>query len=383
MTAGTNRESRASLRPSPITLVVLFHLIVALYGVLAVFVPWWRTRQFKKEVENLPGYVRLSTPESWLDRRLRRLAPLLQRVVDVSVPGVPVDDEFVIRAASVGELESLHVGGADITDGGAKALSSEQDLQSVWLNGTAVSDRSIATLAQLPELRSLDVTSIQDLFSDPAFAALARSRSLKYLTIGPVSLSQQGAADLAQVRTLESLRIVGGRVDGAAVPQLGHMTGLRTLSLDAEIEPDTNPLPLLRRLTQLETLSLHAPAIDDLAARDLCRFGELKSLNLSGTSVGDEMIRRLAETDYPRRSLGDLNLNGTGVTDACLYDLAQLPHLKNVSVRNTEFSETAAAALCRLSPRLKVQYTDGHGWSLEMTWDRVYVATDGMMEWPE
>lgn len=384
MSAGTEQTPRFSRRlPRPGTLLLLLHLFIAVYAGVAVFVPWWRTRQFKAEVESLSGNVRMSRPDWGSNRRLRRFAPLFERIVSVNASPAAVDDSFVIRAAAVGELEYLSVSGSGVSTTGVSALAGEQNLERISFVGTAIDDDAFDVLAKLPDLTSLHIVSGRVTFSDSAFKALGQSQYLRELTIGPASLSEGGAEHLAQAETLEHLRIIDGRADADAFRYLGRLTGLRTLWLGVELNPDANPLPQLRLLTRLERLSLHAPAIDDLAARDLCRFGELSVLNLPGASIGDETIRRLAETEYPRRSLVTLNLDGTQVTDFCLYDLAQFPHLRRVSVRSTEFGEPAAAELCRLHPRLKVQYTNSSGWPQEMTWQRVYDETGGMMEWPQ
>lgn len=381
MSADQQQKSgiRRWLRPTP--LLVLFHVLVVLYAGYTVFLPWWRTRQFVKEVEGLSGTALLRGPEWEENRHLRRFSPLFERVVYASGGSANVDNRFLARAAEAGPLETLRVRGPGVTDAGVAALTEERSLRMVELNLAGVGDEGVALLGQLPELEQLYVISVKSSFSDAAFAGLGESRSLTELTIGPVSLSERGAAGLSQARSLEHLRIQGGRVDPGAFPHLGRMTALRTLSVEAALDADTNPLPLLRRLTDLEALTLHTPAIDDLAARDLCRFTQLRRLNLSRTSVGDETLRRLAETEFPRKHLESVNLNGTRVTDTCLYELAQFSRLRSVDVRGTAFSETAAAELCRLQPRVTVRYSDSEGRPWEMTWDRVELETGGTMDW--
>jgi hypothetical protein len=381
MSGGEDRGIRIWRRVSPAKLLVLLFVIVVLNVGLAVILPWWRRRQFVKDVESFSGTVHVTSPEWRENGFLSRFEPLFERVVYASGGAADVDDRFLIRAAAAGPLEGLYVRGPGITDAGVASLKNEQSMRAISLYGTSVGNDSIVLLAQLPELESLYVSSVGSTFSDAAFEGLGECRSLTELRMGPVSLSERGAAGLAQATSLEHLRIVEGRVEAGAFRHLGQMTGLRTLSLDADVDPSTNPLPLLRRLTQLQTLTLHTPAIDDLAARDLCRYGQLRTLNLAATSVGDETLRRLAETEFPRTRLMHVNLSSTQVTDACLYDLAQFSRLRMVDVRGTAFSEPAAAELCRLQPRVTVKYTDSSGREREMTWDRLVADTGGTMQW--
>lgn len=383
MASGTKPTVRRFRRlPRPGLLLLMLLAALLLFAGLAIYLSQRRTRELKRDVESLNGSVTVSRPAWSQDPHVGRFAPLFERVSGVSISD-EVDDRFLIRAASVADLEYVSVRGTGITDAGALSLCSDNSLLVVSLRDTSVTDRALLELSRLSNLTSLRIDSRQATFSDAVFAALAQSPRLTRLWLGPASLTEQGAANLEQLQSLEHLQVDGGRIDTAAFPHLGRMTELRTLCLDVEMDPDLNPLPQLRRLIQLEELALPTPAIDDLAARDLCRFGHLERLSLSGTSIGDETVRRLAETESPRGRLEVLQLDGTRVTDACLEDLTRFPRLRLLSVRHTEFSEAAAAEFCRRRRRLTVQYSDSSGQNMEMTWNRLRRETGGTMRWPD
>lgn len=79
----------------------------------------------------------------------------------------------------------------------------------------------------------------------------------------------------------------------------------------------------------------------------------LTSLNLADTTVGSRELAGLAQL----RELRSLNLNGTAVDDELLEVLANAPHLEEVYLWRSQVSAAGAKKLAAARPGLHVRHT--------------------------
>ena len=115
--------------------------------------------------------------------------------------------------------------------------------------------------------------------------AIARFRNLRDLSIGGPELGVDGLRNLLVLSNLETLTITGASVDNRALETVvGKMTGLKELkSQSCPITGDA--VKHLRRLKELEVLSVSGTRIDDASTPYLEEFPNLRVLELDGTSI--------------------------------------------------------------------------------------------------
>lgn len=176
--------------------------------------------------------------------------------------------------AALFALEELDLRGAAITDEDLQRLALFPNLARLSLRGTAISDAGLAALTGLP-LASLDLRG--------------------------TAVSGNGFALLPTTR-LEAL----------------HLTDTKVTEADLARLPS---LPLLK------TLKLNFLALSDLSIETLAAQPNLRHVELDGTQLSDEGLRRLLEL---------------------------LPAVTRVEARNTHVSSALAAELATTRPGLEI-----------------------------
>lgn len=151
------------------------------------------------------------------------------------------------------------------------------------------------------------------------------------------------AAELVGLRGLRELNLIGSRITDQAMPAIGRLDRLTSLSLGENSISDAG-LAHLAGLTQLSTLGLNQTQITDRGLQHLAAMTRLRVLELDGTAVSDAGIRHL----LPLRSLRALSLRGTQVTDAGVHDLTKLRELQNLFLDDSLITPSCLADLKKL-----------------------------------
>jgi len=131
-----------SLRlPKPGWILLAAIVLIALAGLTALTVPYYRAHRFESEVEQLGGQVMLdsSVSESWQEWAGTHNAPWAlgifeNQVWSADLSGTKIDDTWLRRLSCFPEIRHLDISGTEITDAG------------------------LAVLQQLPRLAHLDLS---------------------------------------------------------------------------------------------------------------------------------------------------------------------------------------------------------------------------------
>lgn len=147
-----------------------------------------------------------------------------------------------------------------------------------------------------------------------------------------VSLSVEGATDLAPLQSLAPDRLFALHAQGAAIgdrqlADLAPLTGLRLLDLSATKVTDAGLVHLLG-MESLEHLSLWDTHITDAGLSVVGRLPSLRFLGLGNTRVSDAGLRSLSGLEGMRV----LQLWGTRVAGPGLVHLAGMPELELLSL---------------------------------------------------
>jgi hypothetical protein len=125
--------------------------------------------------------------------------------------------------------------------------------------------------------------------------------------------------DTRQGRAIEELRRLGAEVD-VGNPDTGNADGL-VVVLGSKWTGNSGDLKLLKRLPDLEKLSVHGVGVTDEDVKQLDGFGRLRAVELYGSKVSAEGAARLARA-YPgirvdRRSSAKLGVAGHSEQAGC------------------------------------------------------------------
>jgi hypothetical protein len=171
----------------------------------------------------------------------------------------------------------------------------------------APSDASSESLSR--EISYRDLTGAR--LSSLSFLLRNRALDLAYTNLDRPHFTQ-----IAAMKNLVDLRLVGTSVSDADLEQVARNTGLRILNLDGT-RIASGGLAHVKNLANLECLSLNDTSIDDEGLPHLRALGNLQWLSLVNTKIGDSGLAHLDGLC----SLRWLGLVGTACTAIGLRNL--------------------------------------------------------------
>lgn len=263
--------------------------------------------------------------------------------------------------------------GLPITNQTLPCLARLECLEDLDLSSTQIDDTGTAALAQLPQLRVLDL-SYNHAIGDRTMAHVGTLSHLEILRLEDVKITSVGLMHLAglhQLKTLVCQCVPGTRVDMALFQ---HMPQLEVLSLSDGI-PDGD-LTLLQHLPRLEFLLLnHLRSGDLIPLRGLLRLvevrlgqchldtGDITALrhlpNLRSLVLGSSVLK-----DAGWAALGKLTqvrtlyLGASNIQDRHLAHLAGLSHLRELDLEGTQISAAGLPALGQLAGLERLRLRD-------------------------
>lgn len=298
-----------------------------------------------------------------------------------------MSDEICERIASVGNLVSLDLTIAPITDRQLALLAPLTQLESLALPGTSVTDEGLKSLKQFPKLRFLNLTATQ--FTDAGLVQLAALPKLRRLQLCLTDISEESLQALGELPALQYLDVSLTAIGAEAAAKFHHQhptcniccgaTDSRLLFLAMthrtkyvaetgfELTGVGTYSIALKRLHARGPLSINgAPAkLSDeerayFAARQaewqtsdvpLGGWGSYEFNRAVGAAVTDINLHLLAEH---QPELEDLDLRDSGVTDQGLWKLRTFIRLKHLDLRGAPVTEQGVARLARALPDCEI-----------------------------
>lgn len=228
------------------------------------------------------------------------------------------------RLAGLDGLFALNIDGpVQVTAAGIAPLAGLPNLG--WL-GVDPTDEAMRHIAAMPRLRMLMCQDTKA--GDEGFEALGRSQSIEYIWGRKCyGLTGRGFAALANMPSLKGLSVSCKSVDDAALSALPHFPALR------ELMPMDVPDDGFRHVggcEQLEALwCMYCRDTGDAATEHIAGLSELKTYYAGATKITDRSLEILGRM----RSLEKLEFwECAGITDAGVARLADLPHLREITV---------------------------------------------------
>jgi Leucine-rich repeat (LRR) protein len=299
-------------------------------------------------------------------------------ITSISLSGTAVTDselDFILRRTPA--LEHLDLSHTAIDDTGMASIHDLPNLGTLDLSNTLISGGVTFNLGGvLPELVSLNVnntkTGVQNV-NDPfepqklphleeLFAAgtgiadgmvggrggvHALQQGFPLLRILDISncknITDKALPFTGQMQQLQVLSVAGDKITDVGLAGLAPAPMLETLNL-AGTQIDGTGLAGLAGLPQLHNLVLNGTPITDVGLANVRSLPALEVLWLTGTAIDDQGLASVAGLPL----LHELNLGGTRVTDAGVAQLRTLRLLRNLSLFNTQVGDGGVRELRHL-----------------------------------
>jgi len=220
-------------------------------------------------------------------------------------------------------------------------------LQGAVPSGSQVNDDWLRCLAQVPQLRVLNLSGgTQGTATAQGLAELRSVKQLESLSLMGEWLHDETVAGVSDLKQLRSFSCgLAPNVTSAIFSSLQELTDLRELVILRAKQVDGHGTEHLQRLQNLRALWLFETSISDATLAHLSELTQLQWLDVYGTSVGDLGMESLATLTNLKR----LNLDRTSVGDAGLEPLSRLPKLRVVRLGGTNVTDTGLPAIARMT----------------------------------
>ena len=308
--------------------------------------PEWIEAQGGALHRNADGMiVSIDLSRSWIaDIDINRLAGLAG-LETLSLAQTHITDDSLRVIAELTDLRNLDLFYCEhITDAGASLLRRAGGLERLNLRGTKISDSGVKFLTELTNLRSLDIGITE--ISDVSVELLEALPVLESLAIGGNRVGEVGISSLRSLTQLRHLDLSGAQVTDSGIwavtvtdlnlDEIAALTGLESLNLAAPspeyVEAASAGVPRLRG----------AIRVTDFGARQLAKMQRLRRLNLSRSLLTAGGLGHLGALVH----LEELNLaHSTEIDDSVGDALASLPALRALDVSDTNFGDRSLGAL--------------------------------------
>ncbi len=227
----------------------------------------------------------------------------------LNLRGSDITDTSMEYVASLRNLRSLDVSFTQISTPGLEYLAELSYLEELALGGNKLNGAGLTVLSALPNLKKLTLKGTQRRNSgywavsltNVDMELLGSLRQLEWLDLGgsirsPLNeLSDLGISELAQLRELRVLDISQTRISSAGLESLAGLPKLERLSLWRAERIDDRAAEFLARMRSLETLDLSETQIGDATLKKLAALPQLRRLYLFGTKVTPGAIERFRQ----------------------------------------------------------------------------------------
>jgi hypothetical protein len=247
----------------------------------------------------------------------------LARVESVTIQECSgLSDKALEQIATLPKLRRLRIRQVPFTDKGVAALKNTQTLRELWLQHTELTGAGLEALAELP-LETLHLGGAK--LTDEGLACLPRFESLTDLQVNAGQLHLNGFPSLLPLEKLRRLDLAKVRVDDDAIARFAGLP-LTILVFDDDRLTDAG-LERLSACTELEELHLSHSQVTDDGLQVLRAHTKLKKLSL-GPQHTDSGVAHLRSLE----GLEALNATASQVSGATLPQLAGLRHLSEIDL---------------------------------------------------
>jgi internalin A len=211
--------------------------------------------------------------------------------------------------------------------------------------------RLAVSIRRLPSLASIDLGGTR--IGDGALKPLAKLVGLQALFLDVTAISDASLRDLAGVENLRWLDLSRTRITDAGVGEAATHKTLRVVRLANNPQVTDKGLIELARLSELRTLNLSGTSVSLTDSVDLSGWKNLSRLDLSRCPIADDGIKFLAKLT----ALEELDLSGTSVTGTGLPALADLPKLRSLRLTDAPLTDEGAKGIAKLK-QIRILYAN-------------------------
>ena len=234
--------------------------------------------------------------------------------------------------------------------GGVVTTDSDGRVVSVDLRSSFITDSDMLRLAELRDLRRLDISLTR--VSDQGLRALKTASAIEDLNLYfTEQIGDEGTAIFRSWKHLKRLNLRGTKITDSTLEVLEGVLSLEWLDIGWAQVTDTG-LDHLSSLTNLRALTMGGNKLTGAALQVLRQLPQLEYLDIGGTQRTDSGLWSMLLTDEGVQAIAsvaelrELRMAGTGITGRGITTLKTLSNLERLNLQGCKrLGEDAAEAL--------------------------------------
>ncbi len=241
------------------------------------------------------------------------------------------------------KLTALNISSNPITDAGIVKLSSCLDLTELTLSGHAITDQCLTTLCQLKAMQHL--TMEETGLSEKGLTTLVDSlHELKYLELDGDWITPRSLRSIAKLPKLEELELTSKSIAASDMAILNESKSLTRVRLNKEVfelgklrQRDINKV--------MSNVELHGPIWTDEEVEWLRNEKHICSISVRFSSLGERGFECISSLP----DLAELSVFGQEITPGALEHLAHTKALRHLNLSQTKLTQDHWKALSQLT----------------------------------
>ena len=266
-------------------------------------------------------------------------------IVSIDLSGTNISDTDCQRLAGLSTLESVAFSDTTISiDALSNLHQSTNRLSELRLRNCDVDDAQLVKLLAFPKLQSLDVGDTN--VGGVGFSQIA-SLPIKRLFFGGGKATQIQIVSIASLPQLLELTLFESQPEDFTDEAVQAMQSLNTLHLP---DATNQEQPKIARLGRLKTYDLRGSQVTDEVFVSLAKMKALQSIDLSKTHIRCESIGLLGQSGLSQ--LKEIRLEGVAFSDAGIDSIGLLKQIERINFRETTFDNLHLGIVGKL-PRIQ------------------------------
>ena len=300
------------------------------------------------KLSGLKGLTSLAITNSVInDATVEMIVQSFPNLTDLDLSSNTNMTNSVVKIVSeLGKLQRLTLLQNQVNDIGAQRLANLKELRALDLRGNMeAGDMALEVVAELPRLSAFKHRSTA--VTDTGLEYLGRNPSLESLLIQDFAITDQSGPHLAQLKKLSQLEVIRCQGFGTEGVLALKGMGLTRLTLRDLPNVDDRAMEVFDELPELRKLYLHE--LSTVSDSGLAHLANLKSLELLDIWTVPQMTDATVDVIAALPNLKELSIRATDVTDAAVEKLLGMKGLQTLTFK--ENGSVTDEALKKLAAR--------------------------------
>jgi Leucine-rich repeat (LRR) protein len=242
-------------------------------------------------VADLPDLTALDLANTSVKGPGLKMVATLKNLESLNLTLTPVTDQYLEPLRTLTKLRVLSLASAQCTGEGYRFFDNLKQLENANFHYTPVNDAGLAGISHVPSLIRLEIVHTH--FTDAGTPALAKLVNMERLQLGSREATGAAVAPLLAMKKLRELDLHDGQATVEGLKYASQIPSLTVLRVYGPVKDDG--AAEMAKMKNLQTLIIPSSGVTDAGLEQLAALKNLKSLDLKGCKVTEAGVAKLKQ----------------------------------------------------------------------------------------